>query len=452
MLQIRGSIALSDFRKQKILESLRPVMPTVSGLEARFIHLVDLAPGEALDGDARRVLESLLDYGHGVGLPTRPGRYSTERVSVPRIGTISPWATKATDIIHHCGLEGVRRVERGVHWQLYGEEPVQQADDAALDEKLRGILFDPMIESLLRDVNEATRLFADTDPAALERVDILGGGRLALDAADAAYGFALSDPEKEYLVDRFSELGRNPTDVELMMFAQVNSEHCRHKIFNADWVVDGDVKARSLFGMIRTTHEGNPDGTLVAYADNAAVLSGHPASRLMPDAEDRVYRYREEPVHIAAKVETHNHPTAISPFPGASTGAGGEIRDEGATGRGGKPKAGIAGFSVSHLRIPGYERPWEPPEMKPGRIASPLQIMLEGPVGAAAFNNEFGRPNIAGYFRTFEQETGIPGERRGYHKPIMLAGGLGNVRPDHIHKDEISPRARPSSYSAVPPC
>ena len=441
MIQVQGAIALSDFRKRKITGLLEATVPGIGSLEARFIHLIDLVPRAVLESRDRATLERLLDYGHGTGRPTAPGAHVQHRYTVPRIGTISPWATKATDIVHHCGIRAVRRVERGIHWQLYSAEPLDEVQCRILDSALVGVLFDPMVESLLCDVDEAAALFARKEPVPLTQVDILGAGREALEDADRALGLALSAAESEYLLNQFRELGRNPTDVELMMFAQVNSEHCRHKIFNADWTVDGENQARSLFSMIRTTHGHSPEGTLVAYADNAAVLAGHLASRFQPDCQDRVYRYHDEAVHLAIKVETHNHPTAISPFPGASTGAGGEIRDEGATGRGGKPKAGLTGFSVSHLRIPGYRRPWEIPESRPERIASPLRIMLEGPIGAAAFNNEFGRPNICGYFRTFEQPAGESRERFGYHKPIMLAGGLGSIRPDHVQKADIPPGA-----------
>ncbi len=437
MLQIPGAIALSDFRKQKILEEIQATLSGCIAIEAQFIHFVDLADESQLSSKQRLKLESLLDYGHGVGQPTKKTNGTVvERVSVPRIGTISPWATKATDIAKHCGLDLIRRVERGIHWTIFFEGE-NALIDAKMDSIFSGIIFDPMVESCLQQPDEAIGLFSEADPAPLSTVDILNGGMAALDAADMEYGFALSAPEKDYLVEQFTALGRNPTDVELMMFAQVNSEHCRHKIFNADWVVDGEAKERSLFGMIRTTHQKNSGGTLVAYNDNAAILAGSEASRWQVDQEDRAFKYVDEPVHIAIKVETHNHPTAISPFPGASTGSGGEIRDEGATGRGGKPKAGLAGFSVSHLRLPNKSKPWEADQIGPGRIANPLQIMLQGPVGAAAFNNEFGRPNITGYFRTFEIESELPTKRYGYHKPIMLAGGLGNVRPHHVNKDRI---------------
>ncbi len=448
MLVISGRIALSDFRKVKLVEQIKPLIPECVGIEARFTHLVNLLPGKELSHDDQKVLGQLLDYGHGVGSSTEIDERDftpitiVNRISVPRIGTISPWASKATDIAHHCGLTGVHRVERGISWEIYlaQSNPVSDhsADNPETDQQLKGILFDPMTESLLGNADQATALFDRSSPAPLCCIDILGGGIEALSRADQEFGFALSEPEQQYLVEQFSALGRNPTDVELMMFAQVNSEHCRHKIFNADWTVDGEPKEYSLFGMIRTTHANNSAGTLVAYSDNAAVLEGAEAMRFQPSADSARFHYVREPVHFTAKVETHNHPTAISPFAGAATGSGGEIRDEGATGRGGKPKAGLAGFTVSHLRLPEYPKPWEDEESKPTRIASPLQIMLDGPIGAAAFNNEFGRPNICGYFRTFEQSNDASGRSRyGYHKPIMLAGGLGNIRPDHIHKQRI---------------
>ncbi len=439
MIQVYGAIALSDFRKRRLTELLGAAVPGIEALEAQFIHLVDLAPHAELSDRDRETLDRLLDYGHGVGRPTDSGASVVHRYTVPRIGTISPWATKATDIVHHCGIRAVQRVERGIHWQLFAGEPPDDSRNGMPDSSLAGLLFDPMLESLLHDVTEAAALFTRKESTALNEVDVLGGGRDSLEDADRVQGFALSAAEMDFLLEQFRDLGRNPTDVELMMFAQVNSEHCRHKIFNADWTVDGECQERTLFSMIRTTHQRCPDGTLVAYADNAAILEGYPSRRFQPDGRDHVYRYHDEEVHLTAKVETHNHPTGISPFPGASTGAGGEIRDEGAAGRGGKPKAGLAGFSVSHLRIPGYRRPWEMEESRPSRIASPLRIMLEGPVGAAAFNNEFGRPNVCGYFRTFEQSAGAPRERLGYHKPIMLAGGLGSIRPGHIHKADIPP-------------
>ncbi|MEK9134439.1 MAG: AIR synthase-related protein, partial [Pseudomonadota bacterium] len=302
------------------------------------------------------------------------------------------------------------------------------------------LIHDRMVENVLPDLAQASQLFREDAPASLRVVDVTAGGRQALVEANREWGLALSEDEIDYLVENFKRLGRNPTDVELMMFAQANSEHCRHKIFNADWIIDGQPQEHSLFGMIRQTHAANPKGTLSAYEDNAAVIEGGRIGRFFPEPGSGVYSYHEDDTHILMKVETHNHPTAISPFPGAATGSGGEIRDEGATGCGAKPKAGITGFSVSNLRIPGAEQPWEKDHGKPGRIVSALSIMLEGPIGGASFNNEFGRPNIGGYFRTFEMEVGD--EVRGYHKPIMLAGGLGNIRAQHVHKHDIPAGAK----------
>ncbi|HEX9813261.1 MAG TPA: phosphoribosylformylglycinamidine synthase, partial [Burkholderiales bacterium] len=349
---------------------------------------------------------------------------------VPRVGTLSPWSSKATDIVHRCGLSKVKRVERAVAWHA------SKTDGTALDpaerERLIPLLHDRMTETV---VERPIAMFEDAEPAPLALVDVLGGGRGALEAADREFGLALAPDEIDYLAQTFTRLGRNPTDVELMMFAQANSEHCRHKIFNADWIIDGKRKDKTLFGMIRETHALNPKGTLVAYKDNAAVIEGGRIARFFSDPASGEYGYHEDDTHILAKVETHNHPTAISPFPGAATGSGGEIRDEGATGRGAKPKAGLTGFSVSNLRIPEFEQPWEVDRGKPDRIASALQIMLDGPIGGASFNNEFGRPNLAGYFRTFEEE--VAGEVRGYHKPIMVAGGVGNIRAEHVEKCAI---------------
>ncbi|MBI3094335.1 MAG: phosphoribosylformylglycinamidine synthase, partial [Rhodocyclales bacterium] len=341
----------------------------------------------------------------------------------PRLGTISPWSSKATDIARNCGFAAVKRIERGTAYHVSGKV----AQELALATRLH----DRMTESVLDSIDAARALFHHVAPQPLASVDLQGGGRAALVVANRELGLALSEDEIDYLVENFGKLGRNPTDVELMMFAQANSEHCRHKIFNASWTVDGEAQPLSLFGMIRETHKAHPEGTVVAYSDNAAVIEGANIRRFYPRA-DHGYTYGEELTHILAKVETHNHPTAISPFPGAATGSGGEIRDEGATGRGSKPKAGLCGFSVSDLKIPGYVQPWESDYGKPERIASALDIMIEGPIGAAAFNNEFGRPNLAGYFRSFEQE--FNGEMRGYHKPIMIAGGLGNIAASHSFK------------------
>ena len=428
MLRFRGSPALSLFRQQKLLTALRQRVSAITDVYAEFVHFVD----GSLTTHDRDVLDRLLHYG-----PTTMQRHLTGEPTflvIPRPGTISPWSSKATDIAHNCGLQHVRRIERGVAYYLEAA-PLLSADDRAA---LRPLLHDRMTEAVLGPDDDPAVLFAHAAPAPLATVDVLSGGREALVVANRALGLALSEDEIDYLLVSFTRLERNPTDVELMMFAQANSEHCRHKIFNADWIVDGVKQDRSLFAMIRHTHHCHPEDVLSAYSDNAAVMTGFPAGRFFPDPADGEYRYHPEAVHILMKVETHNHPTAISPFPGAATGSGGEIRDEGATGRGAKPKAGLCGFSVSNLQIPDFIQPWEQDYGKPGRIAAALDIMLEGPIGAAAFNNEFGRPNLAGYFRAFEQD-GPDGQRRGYHKPIMIAGGLGNIRESHVHKAELPP-------------
>src|SRR6266481_4368848 len=429
MLQIPGPPALSAFRIAKLLDRLGAREPAVTGLAARFMHFADLA--QPLSAPERAVLGELLSYGPRRELEAGAGECL---LVVPRAGTISPWSSKATDIARVCGLAGVRRIERGIEYRVRAARPLGNERLA----RLAPVLFDRMTEMALLDGAQAARLFAHAPPHPLARVS-LTGGRAALEGADRAFGLALSSDEIDYLLASFARMGRDPSDVELMMFAQANSEHCRHKIFNARWVIDGQAREESLFAMIRYTHERSPAGVLSAYRDNAAVIEGSFGERYFPDPDTGIYRASAEPIDILMKVETHNHPTAISPFPGASTGSGGEIRDEGATGRGAKPKAGLTGFSVSNLRIPGYERPWELDFGKPARIASALDIMIEGPLGGAAFNNEFGRPNIAGYFRTFELETDGPAGRevRGYHKPIMLAGGLGNVRASHVQKGEI---------------
>ncbi len=427
MLHLPGSPALSAFRVRKLLARLRPKLPGLRGIDARYEHFVDLdAP---LPPEARATLDRLLDYG-ARGTPDAM-QVALTLLVLPRFGTISPWASKATDIAHDCGLSQVHRIERGVSYRF----DLPAAPDAAARAAAAAAIHDRMTESVVDDSVEAAALFKREAPRALRRVELIAGGREALVRADREWGLALSPDEIDYLVEAYRVLARDPTDIELMMFAQANSEHCRHKIFKGDWIIDGVPQPQSLFDMIRATHAANPSGILSAYKDNAAVMQGSRASRLFPDA-DGVYRSHEEDAHILMKVETHNHPTAIAPFSGAATGAGGEIRDEGATGRGAKPKAGLAGFTVSNLRIPGHEQPWELDNGKPGRIASALDIMLEGPIGAAAFNNEFGRPNILGYFRSFEQRVGND-EVRGYHKPIMIAGGLGNVRPGDVEKAEI---------------
>ncbi len=415
ILKLRGSSALTPAHLARLQNALG--IP----LSAEYWYFVELESELTVEETER--LKELL------GVPENPPQATEGALLLvtPRLGTISPWSSKATEIARNCGFAAVQRIERGIAYTL---------PNSALAERHRARLHDRMTESVLDSIDAAEQLFHHVAPQPLTTVDVLGAGRRALEAANVELGLALSPDEIDYLLENFAKLGRNPTDVELMMFAQANSEHCRHKIFNASWEVDGQPQPFSLFAMIRKTHEAHPAGTLVAYADNAAVIEGAVIERFYPRA-DGSYRYVGEKTHILAKVETHNHPTAISPFPGAATGAGGEIRDEGATGRGAKPKAGLCGFSVSDLKIPGFEQPWESSYGKPERIASALEIMIDGPLGAAAFNNEFGRPNLAGYFRTFEQS--FNGEMRGYHKPIMIAGGIGNISARHVAKEKFPP-------------
>jgi phosphoribosylformylglycinamidine synthase len=425
VVQRRGPAALSDFRREKYLQALRVQVPRLRQVYAEYRHFI--ASTRPLDDAESSVLDRLLRYGPR----TAPqGPQGEPLLVVPRLGTISPWASKATDIAHSCGLTSVSRLERGTVWYFKGED----ASPLTTQERTRllPLLYDRMTQSVLSDAERVDELFATALPVPLAVIDVLSGGAEALVAADRALGLALSEDEIAYLTESFTHVGRNPTDVELMMFAQANSEHCRHKIFNADWVINRRAQPTSLFDMIRETHKRSPRGTLVAYRDNAAVIDSARVARFFPLPSTKEYRYYEEDTAMVVKVETHNHPTAISPYPGAATGSGGEIRDEGATGRGAKPKAGITGFSVSNLLIPGALQPWEVDYGKPDRIASPLAIMLEGPIGGAAFNNEFGRPAIGGYFRTFCQQ--VDGEVRGYHKPIMLAGGMGSICLQHIHK------------------
>jgi len=430
MLQLRGARAATDARIASLLEVFRQRGVHPAALSARFVHYVD--PSAELSAEERRVLDALLAYGPREDAVA--DAIGETLFVVPRLGTISPWSSKATDIAHTSGLASVRRIERGVAWTLASVRPAEALRCADL-------LHDRMTESVLTRAEEAKGLFVRAEPARFVRIDLLGGGRAALEAADKQLGLALAPDEIDYLLASYRELGRDPSDVELMMFAQANSEHCRHKIFNATFWLDGEKQERSLFQMIRNTHEKSPDGVLSAYRDNAAVIAGSEATRFFAHPETHVWMPQREPAQIAIKVETHNHPTAISPYPGAATGAGGEIRDEGATGRGAKPKAGLAGFSVSNLRIPGATQPWEKDFGKPARIVSALEIMTDGPLGAAGFANEFGRPALLGYFRTFEER--VPGangdELRGYHKPIMIAGGLGAVRPGHVEKAPIAP-------------
>jgi phosphoribosylformylglycinamidine synthase len=429
LLTLAGRHALSSFRVAKLQKSLDASRPehSVVRLSATYWHFVELERG--LTQGERATLERLLTYG------SRGVRRESEGVSfvvVPRPGTVSPWSSKATDIAKNCGLDAVTRIERGIAYSIVTRDgaPLTTTDRAAL----LPLLHDRMTEAVLSDLDQAERLFAHFAPRPLSTIPLLEKGRSAIETANAALGLALAPDEVDYLERYFRSTERDPTDAELMMFAQANSEHCRHKIFNANWIVDGVPEERSLFAMIRHTHAMSPKGTIVAYADNAAVMEGATIQRFYPDAGG-CYAAHVEETHILMKVETHNHPTAIAPFPGAATGAGGEIRDEGATGIGAKPKAGLTGFTVSHLRLPTMPQPWEKPYGKPERIASALDIMTAGPIGAAAFNNEFGRPNLLGYFRTFEQEVG--GEVRGYHKPIMIAGGIGNISTAHTRKQAI---------------
>ncbi|HEV8074142.1 MAG TPA: phosphoribosylformylglycinamidine synthase, partial [Opitutaceae bacterium] len=469
MLILRGSPALSQFRLQKLLQDLAAAGLPARAISAEFVHIVE--PATELTKQEQAVLEKLLTYG-----PRRAAAAVTGLVQVvaPRPGTISPWSSKATDIAHICGLTGVKRIERVIAYTIAFDSgySLPATHSSLLQQKLH----DRMTQVVFGDLAACDVLFHHTAPRPMTSVPVLARGRAALVEADRALGLALADDEIDYLVKNFQALGRDPNDIELMMFAQANSEHCRHKIFNATWEIDGAPRDRSLFQMIKNTYQLHRDGILSAYKDNAAVLTGTRGGRFFVDPQTGEYAAHTEDIHLLCKVETHNHPTAISPFPGAATSSGGEIRDEGATGRGSKPKAGLAGFTVSNLKIPGAIQPWEKENGKPGRIVSALDIMIEGPLGGAAFNNEFGRPAINGYFRTFEaavpaataavesaklkvespavapsgfqpstlnSQLPVAGsgatELRGYHKPIVLAGGLGNIRVGHIEKSEINP-------------
>jgi phosphoribosylformylglycinamidine synthase len=452
MLILPGSNALSVFRTQRLLLQLQEIDPAIIGVTARFLHFVDSSSPLTEDDIGR--LDALLTY----GAPFTANAEGDEFVVIPRFGTISPWASKATDIAHNCGMAHIKRIERGVSYRIQVKSGLLGGAKrlaAASAEAVAVLLHDRMTETVLGSADDAAGLFRELEAKPLEWIDLMAGGKQALVQANTELGLALSDDEIDYLADAFGRAKRNPTDVELMMFAQANSEHCRHKIFNADWTIDGVVQDKSLFGMIKNTHQLQPKGTIVAYSDNSSIIEGATVSRFYPRgaAQGNVYEASEELTHILMKVETHNHPTAISPFPGASTGAGGEIRDEGATGRGAKPKAGLTGFTVSNLMLTHAVQPWEnardvaetvaqrqPHSQagitgKPDRIASALQIMIDGPLGGAAFNNEFGRPNLGGYFRTYEQNVG--GAVQGYHKPIMIAGGIGNISAKHTHKNDL---------------
>ncbi len=420
-----GGNALSDFRVQQLLPRLATIAPAIKGVRARFVHLA--ASEQPLDANAQRTLAALLTYGE----PATGGQDGVALVVSPRFGTVSPWASKATDIAHNCGLR-LKRMERITEFRLQLKDGLLSKASLSPEQlaAVADVLHDRMTESVMRSRDEALGLFTELHPAPMEHVDVLGGGRAALEDANTRWGLALADDEMDYLVTAFAQLQRNPTDVELMMFAQANSEHCRHKIFNAEFTIDGVAQPHSLFGMIRHTHKTHPQYTVVAYSDNASIMEGHAVERFVATNNGTDLPHYDKVAathHVLMKVETHNHPTAISPYPGASTGNGGEIRDEGATGRGSKPKAGMSGFTVSKL--------WDSPLGRPSHMASPLQIMTEGPLGGAAFNNEFGRPNLLGYFREYEQE--VAGVTRGYHKPIMIAGGLGVIDSTQTHKIEF---------------
>ncbi|ATQ77260.1 phosphoribosylformylglycinamidine synthase [Massilia violaceinigra] len=461
MLILPGSNALSVFRSQRLLSQLQAVAPAITAVQARFYHFIDTSAVLSADDTSR--LSAMLTYGEPAAENPREG-VTEEFFVIPRLGTISPWASKATDIAHNCGMAHVHRIERGIAFSVSLKTGILGSSIGAAKklsdeetEAVAALLHDRMTESVLRSADQASSLFRELEARPLESVDVLKAGKHALEKANTELGLALSDDEIDYLFDAFTKAGRNPTDVELMMFAQANSEHCRHKIFNADWIVDGVAQDKSLFQMIKNTHQLQPKGTIVAYSDNSSIMEGATVMRFYPRGAGHEYAPSTELTHTLMKVETHNHPTAISPFPGASTGAGGEIRDEGATGRGAKPKAGLTGFTVSNLMIPDAVRPWENAANvnqpfgeraqaavygKPDRIASPLQIMIEGPLGGAAFSNEFGRPVLGGYFRTYEQNVGAlsagtPDAVFGYHKPIMIAGGIGNISGQHTHKNDI---------------
>lgn len=425
MFIVAGAPAHSSFKKTQLLSRLTSIS-SVQSIESQWVYLFD----QALSEQQQQSALQLLNDGQSFELH-QAASDEIQILVTPRVGTISPWSSKATDIFKNCNTP-VHRLERGVLFTLKG---VKELSKEALQ-----VLHDRMTESVFNAIEDAAVLFVETAPKPLNSIDILGKGKEALVKANNEFGFALSMDEIDYLTEAFIKLGRNPNDIELMMFAQANSEHCRHKIFGSEWTIDGEVQPLSLFQMIKNTYKESPTDVLSAYKDNASVIVGSDTQRFYPTQEDnghQVYKYKSQAAHILMKVETHNHPTAIAPFAGAATGSGGEIRDEGATGRGGKPKAGLTGFTVSNLNIPGFEQPWEENYGKPSRMASPLQIMIEGPLGGAAFNNEFGRPALNGYFRTFEQN--VNGDVKGFHKPIMIAGGYGNIRPDHVEKDPILP-------------
>lgn len=434
MLILPGGNALSDFRVNKLLLALQSNVTDITAVQSHYIHFAE--SDADLSKEEQGQLDNLLHYGAEANSHLEN---ASKLIVIPRPGTISPWSSKASDIVHNSGLDKIKRIERGRVYllQLANGEMLSEAQV----EQLEPLLHDRMTEMVISTEDEAKALFMSTEPAELNYIDILAGGINALETANTEMGLALSEQEIDYLFSSFSELERNPTDVELMMFAQANSEHCRHKIFNAEWTIDGEKQEYSLFKMIRHTHEANPGNVLSAYHDNAAVMEGFNGARFFTDSESNQYNYHNEDINILMKVETHNHPTAISPYPGAATGSGGEIRDEAATGRGAKPKAGLCGFAVSNLKIPEFGQVWEKDNGKPERIVSALDIMIEGPIGSASYNNEFGRPALCGYFRTYEQRENEE-LVYGYHKPIMLAGGYGMIREPHVQKNDIPDGAK----------
>ena len=428
MIVKEGPASHSPFKLESLLRRLQSIDQNIDDLGARFIHLIDSKndPDEEQD----RILDSILEYGPDWPFGTDEG---FKVFTLPRFGTTSPWSSKATDIAKVCGLTSIEKIERGVVFTL----ALKDKDSAPSKEAIE-MLYDRMTEVVITDLNQAKEIFSSLEPQPFSDVDILSDGKKALETANIELGLALNNDEIDYLLEQFTKLNRNPTDAELMMFAQANSEHCRHKVFNADWVIDGVDKERSLFQMIKNTYEASSRNVLSAYKDNAAVIAGHKADWFLPHLDDQKYGRFHDEIHTMMKVETHNHPTAISPYPGAATGSGGEIRDEAATGRGAMPKAGLTGFSVSHLFIPGDLQSWEKTIGKPDHIASALDIMLDGPIGAAAYNNEFGRPNILGYFRTFEEENKEESNTSwGFHKPIMIVGGMGNISDSSVKKNDI---------------
>ena len=428
MIVKEGPASHSPFKLESLLRRLQSIDQNIDDLGARFIHLIDSKndPDEEQD----RILDSILEYGPDWPFGTDEG---FKVFTLPRFGTTSPWSSKATDIAKVCGLTSIEKIERGVVFTL----ALKDKDSAPSKEAIE-MLYDRMTEVVITDLKQAKEIFSSLEPQPFSDVDILSDGKKALETANIELGLALNNDEIDYLLEQFTKLNRNPTDAELMMFAQANSEHCRHKVFNADWVIDGVDKERSLFQMIKNTYEASSRNVLSAYKDNAAVIGGHKADWFLPHLDDQKYGRFHDEIHTMMKVETHNHPTAISPYPGAATGSGGEIRDEAATGRGAMPKAGLTGFSVSHLFIPGDLQSWEKTIGKPDHIASALDIMLDGPIGGAAYNNEFGRPNILGYFRTFEEENKEESNTSwGFHKPIMIVGGMGNISDSSVKKNDI---------------